>query len=460
MRLDTLRLENFRCFKEVEIAFDEQLTVIVAPNGGGKTAILDGVVVALSPFVGRTGTGKGKQFQQKDSRKVLVKADAGGSYVPSPFWEISLDASGRVSDKVVRWTRQKRTPKGNTTTKDSTVLSTYADELIKGLKSKSHALDLALPIVAFYGTSRIWGPNQSKAGKDGNSILPRPFGYQGCLSASSRFDTFSQWFKVANRSLQHARLRAVDYEAGYNQAQHAMLEGIVRNVQDAVQHVLKPYGTCYLDYRVEDFEITITDSDRKTKLELDQQSDGVQAILSMVGDIASRTSILNPQFGNEAAKKTRGIVLIDEIDMHLHPSWQQVVIGALREAFPLIQFVITTHSPQVLSTVPSKCIRILETEGDGLWMATRPDEQTKGVESAYVMTTVMNTNPIPEVDEAKWLEQYRALIEQGEGNSKSAKKLLERLQDHFGKNHPVMLDCARLLRFQEFKRSRKNSGDS
>jgi predicted ATP-binding protein involved in virulence len=88
-------------------------------------------------------------------------------------------------------------------------------------------------------------------------------------------------------------------------------------------------------------------------------SDGVRAMVSLTADLVWRCVKLNPNFGEHAAQKTQGIVLIDELDMHLLPSWQQTVIDAITKTFPNIQFIITTHSPQLLSTVPSDCIRII-----------------------------------------------------------------------------------------------------
>lgn len=112
MHLDTLKVENFRCFKNFEINFDEQLTVLVAPNGSGKTATLDAIAVALGPFVGRSEKGRGKQFSSKDSRRVLVSVNGKGTYIPSPFMPITIHASGRLGGRVETWKRQKRTEKG------------------------------------------------------------------------------------------------------------------------------------------------------------------------------------------------------------------------------------------------------------------------------------------------------------------------------------------------------------
>lgn len=94
-------------------------------------------------------------------------------------------------------------------------------------------------------------------------------------------------------------------------------------------------------------------------LPLEALSDGTRSVISMAADLAYRMVRLNPDLGARAALETPGIVLIDEVDMHLHPSWQQAVVYDVRKAFPNVQFIVTTHSPQVLSTVPAEAIRIL-----------------------------------------------------------------------------------------------------
>ena len=83
-------------------------------------------------------------------------------------------------------------------------------------------------------------------------------------------------------------------------------------------------------------------------------SDGYRNMLSMVADIAYRMALLNPQFLGEVTKKTSGVVLIDEIDLHLHPAWQRHIVSALKEIFPKVQFIVSTHAPSVISSVPKE----------------------------------------------------------------------------------------------------------
>ncbi len=451
MRIDSLCLRNYRCFDEIRIDFNEHLTVLVAPNGGGKTAILDAIAVAFSPFTWKIGVGAGKKFRVQDSRRLAVSAGSNGAKALSPFQEIILEATGELDGQGISWKRRKPTEEGITTSIEALSLARYANRLLKRLSNSEEAMETVLPIMAYYSTGRLWGPKSFAVSEKGKPLVPRNHGYQGCLSSRSKYESFKAFFGAACFSVLAGRIQQQD--RGFSFPEQTLLEESVRNVKNAVQTVLKPYGDCWLDYESAKREIVLTDIGHMTQLGLDQQSDGVQVMVGLAGDIASRTSLLNPQFGENAAKMTPGIVLIDEVDMSLHPLWQQKVLESLRDAFPNIQFIVTTHSPQVLTTVPAECIRVLAQDGDDRWTAEQPREQTKGVESAYVMATVMNTDPIPRVEEAKWVNDYHALIQQHMSDSPEAMSIRSDLERHFGSSHPVMLECDRMIRFAQFKKS-------
>jgi predicted ATP-binding protein involved in virulence len=148
---------------------------------------------------------------------------------------------------------------------------------------------------------------------------------------------------------------------------------------------------------------------------------------------------------------------VDEIDMHLHPGWQQEVIGLLQQAFPLVQLIVTTHSPQVLSTVDRESIRVIAVR-DGVGTLDLPQHQTRGVESADVLARVMGVHTVPKVEQARWLTEYRALVQTGQDESDKAKALWNRLVDHFGEQHPAMDEIATLRRLQDFKRAHGIAG--
>ncbi|EJT86036.1 ATP-binding protein [Pseudomonas putida S11] len=139
--------------------------------------------------------------------------------------------------------------------------------------------------------------------------------------------------------------------------------------------------------------------DKSSGLKFSQLGDGVRCMIGLVSDLACRCALLNPHFGQDAPKKTSGVVLIDEIDLHLHPSWQQTIATQIQQAFPEIQFIITTHSPQVLSTVHRKNIRTLSVGTNGKISASKPLRQFYGEPSGDVLQGVMLVDPQPPVPE-------------------------------------------------------------
>ena len=134
-------------------------------------------------------------------------------------------------------------------------------------------------------------------------------------------------------------------------------------VNQAVGTVLKPTGWGNLRFS-ETFGYATVEHPDQGVLAVGQMSDGIRNTIALVADIAWRCVQLNAHLGDAAVRDTEGIVLIDEVDMHLHPEWQQLIVGSLREAFPRIQFIVTTHSPQVLTTVDAESVRIIHPEPD------------------------------------------------------------------------------------------------
>jgi predicted ATP-binding protein involved in virulence len=447
MRLDTLYLKNYRCFDEIKIDFDERLTVLVAPNGGGKTAIIDGTCIALTPFVNGLGISDGKSFTRSDAAMRTVFADRQQAEIPAPFREITLHASCITESGEINWEIQKRTEKGRSTSKEANAVKNFGKSLFDIISDKNGASDTVLPIIACYGTGRLWGPHKKEKGSPKSSLLPRPDGYKGWASALSRFDAFHKWFYRAYLSVMLGRYQGKRGDP--TQREHELLERAVENVRDAVRATLHPYGECWLEHRATDYTVVVNDHSRDTQLTLNQLSDGVQTIIGTVGDIASRTSLLNPQFGRDAARRTPGIVLIDEVDMHLHPSWQQRVLQSFQDAFPNIQFIVTTHSPQVLSTVKRENIRIIGPDASGKVIAAPPLAMTYGEPSGDVLQSVMMVDPQPPVVEKDDLLRLTELVDQGDYESQEAGTLMQDLRSTLGKNHPQLLRLERSIRRQE-----------
>ena len=451
LRVDRLELRNFRCFPEISIDFHEELTVIVANNGQGKTAILDAVAIALGPFVGAFDDGKDRAFERDDIR--LLRTGT-GNRMELADGGVTLEATGVVGHQAASWKRQLAGPKSRTTRKDAQALTDAGKKLQSLVRQEAEteagATGVCLPLVAYYPTDRLWNIRRLPYKK-----LPRTsrmVGYTHCLETGSDFHLMADWFRYWSVNSLNRRLKA-------QQEGKAILPSEFDHALDAVRNAinlcLKPSGWGDMDYSLEREEV-VARHPLHGELPVGMLSDGIRSMLTLVADIAFRMVKLNPNLGPYAATHTDGIVLIDEVDMHLHPSWQQTVLGALREAFPRVQFIVTTHSPQVLTSVSAECIRLLQGEVDnetGKPLASVHEfhVQTQGVASSTILAEVMDTDPVPDIEPAQWLRRYMALIEQSGQNSPEGADLKSKLDKHFGESHPLMLECDRLIRLQAYR---------
>lgn len=228
------------------------------------------------------------------------------------------------------------------------------------------------------------------------------------------------WFERFSREAQQ--------EAATGQVSDHKPRQKLQAVIDAVNVVLRPCGWQNLkwDYAA---NVIVAQHDVHGPLPVDSLSDGIRNIIGLIGDIAHRCVRLNPQFESLAAKKTPGIVLIDEVDMHLHPEWQQLVIPSLLEAFPSIQFIVTTHSPQVLTTVRKENIRIISQDDAGTWNVQTPQVSPLAQESADALAYVMNTHPRPQIPLLNDIQEYEQMARSGLSGSPVALEIKSRLDD-------------------------------
>lgn len=451
LRIDQLRLTNYRCFADLAISFDPALTVLVANNGQGKTAVLDAIATALGPFVGAFDDGKDRAFERDDIR--LLRA-GDGNRMELADGGVTLDATGLVDYQSASWKRQLAGPKSRTTRKDAQSLTSAGKKLQSQVRQETEALTTGtcLPIVAYYPTDRLW--NLRRVPYKPLPRTSRMVGYTHCLESGSDYHLMAEWFRYWSYSALERRLKAQQENRNpYTSEPDFALEA----VRNAINLCLSPSGWGDMDFSIDRQEI-VACHPQHGELPIAMLSDGIRSMLTLVADIAFRTVKLNPNLGPMAATETDGIVLIDEVDMHLHPAWQQTVLASLKEAFPRIQFIVTTHSPQVLTSVSAECIRLLQRDVDAdsgkqKTVVREFHVQTQGVASSTILAEVMGTDPIPDVEPAHWLSEYKALIEQDLNETPDSSALRSKLEDHFGKAHPLLLECDRLIRLQSFRKT-------
>ena len=461
LRLDRVYMRNFRCFAECEVELHPALTVLVAENGRGKTAILDAIACALGPLVDDLSGVRAWGGVAPSDVRLVPDADGG----MAPVVPAEVGAHGVLDGQRVRWSMALNGvgKHSRTSSRDLRTARAAATGMRARLDEYAHdkrEMAPPLPLVAYYGTGRLWAEQRLTEGRRRRDPTPmgRLAGYKDSLSSSSSFKAFAAWYETM--------VRAAGGGAAVAYHRDERPVSLLAAVRDAVHSVLEPTGWRALDCQIppkDEFgqevgrAYLVVEHPTHGRLPLSRLSDGVRNMVALVADIAHRCARLNPQFGELAAKRTPGVLLIDEVDMHLHPGWQQQIAGLMQAAFPTMQLVLTTHSPQVLTTVDAACIRILEVEG-GVGELETPEIQTLGVESADVLARIMRVNAVPDVEAARKLSRYKALIQQGRADTEDALEMRAYLEVHFGAQHPVLVECQRLLRLQGLKARRPREG--
>ena len=445
MHLKSIRLKNFRCFDELHLELHPRLTVLVADNGGGKTSVLDAIAVGLSPMLRYLSTAdqrlSGRGIADRDLRLVPVGASRDSErWVASDYAQIFVETTRNLTWDVCRYSvRSKKL----TARVGHSELKDYCNAVLNSLKSEDRE---TLPIFAYYGARRGW--INRKSGDDSKVNYTQPTSaLVGALESLSDLKEMLKWFYMEET----VELRVNKGRLLKNFSESPALS-VVRK---AIEVIL---GGHYTDPHFNSEELfVVKEKDGPQELQIHQLSQGYQGMFALAMDFARRLAIGNRQLFSSKDQLgglgyTSAIMLVDEIDLHLHPAWQQRVLSDLMQTFPKTQFIVTTHSPQVLTTVKSESIRILAKDSEDKWLASTPAEQTRGVESGDALHSAMGVDPVPPVEEAKQLDDYRALIENGEDETQQGQSLKKKLVQHFGTDHPLIRDCDRLIRFQEFKR--------
>lgn len=423
MILRSLTLSNFHRFERYSIDFDDHLTVLVGDNGSGKSSILRAASIALSAFLSSFEDASSIEIKQRDARLVTYGQD--GVIDRQAQYPVGIEATGVVGDRAVMWKRSLNSAKGKTTRADAREMAEQGREYAQRLQSGDP--DLVLPLVAFYGTGRLWASKQVI--NDDVRAFGRTEGYRGSLDVGTDDKALLAWFKKATlQELQSARRSDLSYSL-------PTLTAVREAISSCFSRISGHEGvTVDYDFDTNDLDIIYRDGrDEMQSLPRSYFSDGYKTTLSMVADIAYRMALLNPGLGSEVIAGTPGVVLVDEVDLHLHPKWQARVLGDLQSIFPKVQFIVTTHAPLVISSVRAKHIRMLET---GQPEAISPQVEVYGGNLNRLVTTVMGSEDRPKDIQQLFDAFYQSL---DEGDFVQAKGRLDKLTACMGNNEPDVI---------------------
>lgn len=458
MKIKRLKLENFRAFKSFECNFESDLNVLVGLNGQGKTSVLDAIAIAFGQFSGGFGTGKDKGILNNDIHLAKLKPDFSSDFSTgySMEYQFPVVIKARSFEKELfhdeyfdlpeLWERNRNSIKGRTTQVKE--LKAFAQRLQKDVQNNN---EVRLPLISYYGTGRLWALKRlTEKNNPQNKRGSRLDGYQNCLDPESSYNAFSSWLRketIADfeRKMQIIEQSGLEGAAVSGKTIHSKL---IQAITTAVDTVLSPSGWFNIRYSATSQEIIATHKEQGD-VPVSSLSDGVRNMIGMVADIAYRAVRLNPHLVEEAPKKTSGIVLIDEVDMHLHPEWQQLILQQLNHAFPELQFIVTTHSPQVLSTVKREKIRLLSAS-NGVGTASLPIGTTYAEASGDLLERVMNVDSRPPVLEVQKYREYIKLVDSGNYGTPEALTLRKELEELLGVEHDDLIKADRSIRRQEF----------
>ncbi|WP_332632546.1 AAA family ATPase [Halalkalibacter flavus] len=341
MKIKSMYLENFRCFNNLNVNFSEQLTVITGECSTGKTSLLDGIAVGLgSLFLGFDGVNS-RNIRSDDVR--IQKVLGNPNRMLDQQYPVTVSCTGSFnSEEDVTWSRTLLDKDSRTTRKEASNIIEYANQLQRKVEENEATL---LPLIAYYGSRRT----TSFSTNDVPNV--RSIGYVNCLSPILNSKFFTNWLWD---------LKVITQKTGEKPSELFKLEEILKTCfqgvfMEEVEEVTQGFE---IDYCDENDEVLVTLGDGRI-LPFRMLSEGYKRIIGILADIAFRISVLNPQLQEKSFSEVTGVVLIDEIDLHLHPKYQRKIIEFLRSTFPNIQFIVTTNSPFIIQSIQSGELRIL-----------------------------------------------------------------------------------------------------
>ena len=346
-KIQELSLCNYRRFENKTFTLNPRMNVFAGKNGSGKTTVLEAANVMLGAYLAAFKTYVPSRFvyniRSTDARqKAQISEDSAilttGTISQYPC-KISCKAQWDSRNNSVEFQRvilkeDARTKFGGSNPMQPTVVE-WEQKIARADHSDSEVI---LPLVLYLSTARLWKDGNKKSVKKG--VFSRTDAYSHCLDAQHGLD-------IAFRYIDTLKAVAVEENGG---KLFPAYEAILEAVNEAFREELQPGEEIIFSTKFEDDMIALKTAEGAV-LPFQMLSDGYRNVIKIILDIATRMCILNPYLKEEALKKTPGVVLIDEVDLSLHPTWQKRIMGILKDQFPRIQFICATHSPFIIQSL-------------------------------------------------------------------------------------------------------------
>jgi predicted ATP-binding protein involved in virulence len=447
MILKSLSLANFRGFDQIELDFDSKRTVIAGVNGIGKSGILRALTVALSHLLPRMTDCQEEMLSFIDDDIKLEKpqlevsaifavagkrlhVDGVRQHVDEAALESHRKKLAEVRAKIADATKDKKTiPLKRLQREEQGLKALIGEEperwniLLEQRSENDSAPELfhegtaalvstlkarpAHPIFVFFSTNRYQKVRSRKLSDPAQA--EKTAAYQDAFDEEAKsYRFFLDWFRAQKELKGPGRGKRL---------------GLLKAIETAAAEFVEGIKNFRLEYepRVQ----FLVEKNGQT-LSLNQLSDGERGLLALVFDIARRLAIANPE-ADDPIKDGKGIILIDEVELHLHPRWQRKVLRQLSKTFPKCQFIVTTHSPQVIGQSKPEQLRLLQKTTRGI--RQKSVGQSFGMDSNWILEEIMGTPSRDHATEKKLREITDAI---DDDELSTARALITELEDEVG----------------------------
>jgi len=334
MKIKKIHIRNFKGIDDRAFVLDDRFTVFIGENAAGKTTVLDALAVALGSFLLGIEGVNSRKIRTDEIRSITLDGQ------PRPQKPVIIKAEGEIDGQPVEpWLRD--ISNRNTSYKNARSISDIAHKKLdesRKPKAERNEKNMVFPVIAYHGTGRLWAEHEKVDYQKQDEGVVRA--YTNALSAKSSSKEFMSWFKTQEDTIKKFE-RPIDM-AHFTAFKNVILTLIPEQRWESIEY----------NFKTDSLVGSFKDNEGNSNwLGYNQLSDGYRNMIGMAADIAYRCIQLNPHLLERAVIDTPGVVLIDELDLHLHPKWQRSIVADLKKAFPLIQFVATTHSPFIVQSL-------------------------------------------------------------------------------------------------------------
>lgn len=408
MRIEKLQVKNFRGFPEEEVDFQGKSVLFFGKNGTGKSSLLHATVTCLTEFLSYLHREKRTKLRIKESDILVGKSEASV--------EIVLTHGNMIAPiRLVRYglsraAEQFQNPDAR-----------YLTDLIRRQFQQGNE---NVPVLVFYPVNRAVFDTSIQINNEYK--VNQWSAYEEALTGGTNFDLFFEWYRYREDVENEAKVRKKQFE-------HEDRE--LKAVRQAIYGFLPGFS----NLQVKRHPLKLVVQKGALTLNITQLSVGEKCLLAMAGDLARRLSIANPTLENPLLGT--GICLIDEIELHLHPEWQREIIPRLTQTFPNIQFILSTHSPQVLGQVQDMHVYRSHFGPDGLTVTKRPT--VYGKDSNRILEDEMESTARDEMVKVKLHELFEHITR---GNWDAVLALKDELTEKIGTDDPELVKADILIR--------------